>query len=191
MSLILYKIFNIFLAFICLITLSPIFILIIFLILLDDGFPVFFIQKRVGVNYTFFWIYKFRSMKNDTPNVATNLLKNTDKYLLKIGKIIRKYSLDELPNLINIIRGDMVFVGPRPALYNQVDLMQLRIDVGVEKLIPGLTGWAQINGRDEISLEEKVAFEKLYSQNKSFLFDVKILFLTFTSAFFKKEGISH
>jgi len=99
--------------------------------------------------------------------------------------------LDELPNLINIVKGDMVFVGPRPALYNQDDLMQLRVDAGVSHLKPGLTGWAQINGRDEISLEEKVALEKEYLQRKSFLFDVKIFFMTFTSAFLKKEGVSH
>ena len=98
---------------------------------------------------------------------------------------------DELPNLINIIKGDMVFVGPRPALYNQDDLMQLRINAGVDKLKPGLTGWAQINGRDEISLEEKVALEKEYMDRKSLSFDIEIFFRTFASAFFKKDGVSH
>ncbi|MCK5824393.1 MAG: sugar transferase, partial [Ichthyobacteriaceae bacterium] len=117
--------------------------------------------------------------------------KNPEQYLLKIGGTIRKLSLDELPNLINILRGEMVFVGPRPALYNQDDLMKLRIDAGVDKLKPGLTGWAQINGRDEISLEEKVALEKEYMERKSFKFDVQIFFKTFESAFFKKEGVSH
>lgn len=174
-----------------LIALSPIFILIIIFIFFEDGFPVFYVQKRVGVNYSFFQIYKFRSMKKDTPEVATHLLDNPDQYLLKIGKFIRKASLDELPNLINIIKGEMVFVGPRPALYNQDDLMQLRVDAGVDQLKPGLTGWAQINGRDELSLETKVAFEKEYMKKKSFWFDVKIIYLTVVLAFFKKTGVSH
>ena len=182
---------NRFLALLILIILSPVFIIVILLIILDDGFPVFFIQKRVGINYTFFNLYKFRSMKKNTPNVATHLLKEPDQYLLKIGKIIRKLSLDELPNLINIIKGDMVFVGPRPALYNQNDLMQLRINAGVDKLKPGLTGWAQINGRDEISMKDKVALEKEYMDRKSILFDIKIFFMTFASAFLKKDGVSH
>ncbi len=169
------------LALFTLIILSPIIIIISLLILLDDGFPIFFVQKRVGVNYSFFKMYKFRSMKKNTPNVATHLLENPDQYLLKIGKTIRKLSLDELPNLINIIKGDMVFVGPRPALYNQDDLMQLRIAAGVEKLKPGLTGWAQINGRDDISLKDKVALEKEYLKLKSLWFDVKIVIMTFTS----------
>jgi len=143
------------LAFVLLILFSPIFIMVSLFILIENGFPVFFTQKRVGVNYSLFNIYKFRSMKKNTPNVATHLLENPDQYLLKIGKFIRKTSVDELPNLINIIKGEMVFVGPRPALYNQDDLMKLRVVAGVDKLKPGITGWAQINGRDEISIEEK------------------------------------
>ena len=157
---------NRFLALLMLLGLSPVFIIVIILIIVDDGLPVFFVQKRVGINYSFFNLYKFRSMKKNTPNVATHLLDNPEQYLLKIGSLIRKLSLDELPNLINIIKGQMVFVGPRPALYNQDNLMQLRIAAGVDKLKPGLTGWAQINGRDEISLEEKVAFEKEYINRK-------------------------
>ncbi len=183
--------FNRILALLLLIGLSPVFLIIILLIVIEDGFPVFFVQKRVGVNYGFFNIYKFRSMAKDTPNVATHLLSNTDAYLLRVGKFIRKYSLDELPNLFNIIKGEMVFVGPRPALYNQDDLMALRVVAGVHKLKPGLTGWAQINGRDELSLEAKVALEKEYLDKKSFWFDVKIFFLTFVKAFLKKEGVSH
>lgn len=159
-------------------------------ILIEDGFPIFFKQKRVGVNYSFFPIYKFRSMKKNTPNVATHLLENPKQYLLKSGVILQKLSLDELPNLINIIRGEMVFVGPRPALYNQHDLMALRIAAGVEKLKPGITGWALINGRDEISLEEKVAYEKEYLERKSLGFDFKIVLLTFTSVLMSK-GVKH
>jgi O-antigen biosynthesis protein WbqP len=129
-------------------------------------------------------------MKRNTPNVATHLLTNPEQYLLKIGKFIRKTSLDELPNLINIIKGDMVFVGPRPALYNQDDLMALRIAAGVDKLKPGITGWAQVNGRDEISIQDKVAFETDYLQKKSLFFDMKIIFRTFTNVLFSKD-VSH
>ena len=181
---------NRFFALLLLGVLSPIFVLVAFSIFLEDGFPVFFTQNRVGQNYTFFNIYKFRSMKKDTPNVATHLLENPAQYVLKIGRVLRKLSFDELPNLINIIKGEMVFVGPRPALYNQDDLMQLRIEAGVEKLKPGITGWAQINGRDEISLEEKVNFEKEYLERKSFWFDLEIIVKTFTSVL-KSDGVKH
>jgi O-antigen biosynthesis protein WbqP len=178
------------LAFFFLIILSPLFIIVGLLIFIQDGLPVFFKQKRVGVNYSFFYIYKFRTMKKDTPNVATHLLTNPEQYLLKIGALLRKLSLDELPNLINIIKGEMVFVGPRPALYNQVDLMALRVAAGVDKLIPGITGWAQVNGRDELSLEQKVALEKEYLAKKSLLIDFQILIKTFTNVLFSK-GVTH
>ena len=178
------------LAMLLLILLSPVFIIVSFLIIIDDGMPIFFIQKRVGINYSFFYIYKFRSMKKDTPSVATHLLQHPEQYLLKIGGLLRKLSLDELPNLLNIIKGEMVFVGPRPALYNQDDLMDLRIASGVDKLKPGITGWAQINGRDELSLEDKVALEKEYLDRKSLCFDLKIIRLTFSSVFASK-GVNH
>ena len=177
-------------ALILLIILSPIFIIVGLLIFIQDGFPVFFKQKRVGVNYSFFYIYKFRTMKKDTPNVATHLLTNPEQYLLKIGALLRKLSLDELPNLINIIKGEMVFVGPRPALYNQDDLMALRVAAGVDKLIPGITGWAQVNGRDELSLEQKVALEKEYLGKKSIFIDFQILIKTFTNVLGSK-GVTH
>ena len=173
-----------------LIILSPLFLIVSLVILIEDGFPIFFIQKRVGVNYSFFYIYKFRSMMKNTPNVATHLLINPDQYLLKIGKFIRKTSLDELPNLINIIKGEMVFVGPRPALFNQYDLMELRVATGVSKLKPGITGWAQINGRDEISIAQKVQLEQEYLYKKSFLFDVEIIIKTFKDVLFSK-GVRH
>ena len=173
-----------------LIILSPIFLIMGLLIFLQDGLPVFFKQKRVGVNYSFFHIYKFRTMKKDTPNVATHLLTNPAQYLLQIGALLRKLSLDELPNLINIIRGEMVFVGPRPALYNQDDLMALRAAAGVDKLIPGITGWAQVNGRDELNLEQKVALEKEYLAKKSLTVDFQILIKTFTNVLFSK-GVIH
>lgn len=179
-----------FFALFLLMLLSPIFLFVFLIILIEDGFPVFYTQKRVGINYTFFKIYKFRSMKKNTPNVATHLLENPDQYLLKIGKFIRKTSIDEFPNLINIIKGEMVFVGPRPALYNQDDLMTYRIATGVDKLKPGITGWAQINGRDDISIEKKVQLEQEYMNKKSILFDIEIIIKTFTNVLFSK-GISH
>ncbi len=177
-------------GFILLLLLSPFFLVISIFIILEDGFPYLFKQKRIGINGTFFYIYKFRSMKKNTPNVATHLLENPDQYLLKIGKFIRKTSLDELPNLINIVKGEMVFVGPRPALYNQDDLMQFRVATGVSKLKPGITGWAQINGRDEISIPEKVRLEHEYMNRKSILFDIEIIFKTFTSVL-RSKGINH
>jgi O-antigen biosynthesis protein WbqP len=177
-------------ALILLIILLPIFLMVGFLIFLQDGFPVFFKQKRVGVNYSFFYIYKFRTMKKDTPNVATHLLTNPEQYLLKIGALLRKLSLDELPNLINIIKGEMVFVGPRPALFNQDDLMALRVAAGVDKLMPGITGWAQVNGRDELSLEQKVALEKEYLAKKTLFIDFQILIKTFTNVLGSK-GVTH
>jgi O-antigen biosynthesis protein WbqP len=182
--------FNRLFALVILIVLFPIFLLVAFAILIEDGYPFFFSQKRVGINYSFFNIYKFRSMKKNTPNVATHLLTNPDQYLLKIGKFIRKTSLDELPNLFNIMKGDMVFVGPRPALYSQDDLMEFRIATGVSKLKPGITGLAQINGRDELSIPDKVKFEQEYMYKKSILFDVEIIIKTFTNVLFSK-GVSH
>jgi O-antigen biosynthesis protein WbqP len=177
-------------ALIVLVILFPIFLVVALAIYIEDGYPFFFNQKRVGINCSFFNIYKFRSMKKNTPNVATHLLTNPDQYLLKIGKLIRKTSLDELPNLINIIKGEMVFVGPRPALYNQDDLVALRVAAGVDKLKPGITGWAQINGRDDISIEKKVKLEHEYLYKKSVLFDIQILIKTFTNVLFSK-GVSH
>jgi O-antigen biosynthesis protein WbqP len=177
-------------AVVVLITFSPLFFIVALFVYIEDGTPIFFLQKRVGKNYSLFYIYKFRSMKNDTPNVATHLLIDPDKYLLKIGRILRKLSMDELPNLINIIKGEMVFVGPRPALYNQNDLMDLRVKEGIHTLKPGLTGWAQINGRDEISIIEKVELEKEYLKNKSVAFDLFIIFKTASNVILRK-GVKH
>lgn len=178
------------LAIIVLLLLSPVFIIVGITIVFEDGMPLFFKQKRVGINNSIFLIYKFRSMKKNTPDVATHLLKNPEQYLLKMGKIIRKLSLDELPNLINIIKGEMVFVGPRPALYNQYDLIELRTKYGVEKLKPGITGWAQINGRDEIAIQDKVLLDKEYLNKKSLFFDIQIVVKTFTNVLFSK-GVTH
>ncbi len=173
-----------------LLLLSPLFVLVALVIYLEDGAPVFFVQKRVGKNYSFFSMYKFRTMKKNTPNVATHLLENPKQYLLSMGGLLRKLSLDELPNLINIVRGEMVFIGPRPALYNQEDLMALRVAAGVDQQMPGITGWAQVNGRDEISLEQKVALEKEYMEKRTWKLDLQIILGTFFQVF-RPKGISH
>lgn len=135
-------------------------------------------SDRVGLNNTIFKMPKFRTMKIDTPPVATHLLENPDQFLTKAGKFLRKTSLDELPQLCSILKGDMSFVGPRPALFNQHDLIDLRTMKGVHKLTPGLTGWAQINGRDDIPIPAKVDFDEYYMKRRSFFFDIKILWLT-------------
>jgi len=182
--------FNRLFALIIILILSPIYLIIAIAIAVEDGFPILFKQKRVGVNNIIFIIYKFRSMRTDTPNVATHLLVNPSQYLLKTGSILRKLSLDELPNLLNIVKGEMVFVGPRPSLYNQYDLIELRSNAGIDKLKPGITGWAQINGRDNISNESKVELEKYYMYKKTFYFDLKIIIITFMQ-FFNSKNISH
>ena len=162
-----------------LLLLAPLFLVVSLAIFLEDGVPVFFVQKRVGKDYSFFSMYKFRTMKKNTPNVATDLLENPQQYLLGLGGLLRKLSLDELPNLINIVKGNMNFIGPRPALYNQDDLMALRVAAKVHTQMPGITGWAQINGRDTISLKEKVALEVYYRENQSLALDSKIIWRTF------------
>lgn len=185
------RIFDFLLSLICIVILSPVLVLISLIIKLTSKGPVFFKQRRIGRGNKEFFIYKFRTMKIDTPNVATHLLENPEQYITNIGKFLRKTSLDELPQLINILKGEMSFVGPRPALYNQYDLKEMRNELGVNNLVPGLTGWAQINGRDEISLELKVKLDKEYLDKQSFIFDIKILFLTFFKVLNKdgfKEG---
>ena len=173
-----------------LICLFPIFVILALAIIIDDGFPIFFRQKRFGLNNSEFWIYKFRTMKKETPDIPTHLVKEEQYYNTVIGPILRKLSIDELPQLINIIKGKMVFVGPRPALHNQDDLKILRIEKGVHKLKPGVTGWAQVNGRDDLSIPEKVNLDEYYLQNKSFWLNIKILFMTGVQVLFPK-GVSH
>jgi O-antigen biosynthesis protein WbqP len=152
--------------------------------------PVLYWSKRVGKSNIIFMMPKFRTMCIDTPAVATHLLSNPEQYLTPIGSFLRKTSLDELPQLWSIIKGDMSFVGPRPALYNQDDLIALRTQNGVNLLLPGLTGWAQVNGRDEIPISQKVSLDIEYMQKKSLMFDLKILFLTLVKVL-RKEGVQH
>lgn len=173
------RFFDILFSTILFILLLPLFLVIIIGIKLTSKGSAFFIQRRIGKNNKEFLLYKFRTMKINTPNVATHLLDNPEKYITSFGKFLRKSSLDELPQLINILKGEMTFIGPRPALYNQYDLINMRTEVKVDKLLPGVTGWAQVNGRDSLLLYEKVEYDKYYLDNKSILFDLKILLITF------------
>ena len=145
-----------------------------------------FQQKRVGLNNKQFWIYKFRTMLNNTPDIATHLMDENTGFVTRSGRILRKYSLDELPQLFNIILGDIAFIGPRPALYNQYDLIKIRTESGIQLIMPGITGWAQVNGRDELNLYQKVEMDLFYRNNMSVYLDVKILFLTLYGAFIRK-----
>lgn len=152
--------------------------------------PVLYWSDRVGRQNKLFSMPKFRSMRVDTPAVATHLLSDPDRYLTPIGAFLRKSSLDELPQLWSILKGDMSLVGPRPALFNQDDLVALRTSCGVHELVPGLTGWAQVNGRDELPIPEKVKWDAEYLQKRSLGFDLKILWLTFVKVL-RSDGVSH
>jgi O-antigen biosynthesis protein WbqP len=147
-------------------------------------------SDRVGRNNTLFRMPKFRTMKVETPAMATHLLASPDQYLTRIGRVLRKYSLDELPQLFSVLKGDMCFVGPRPALFNQDDLVELRTRKGIHELVPGITGWAQINGRDDLPIHVKVSFDEYYLNHRSLSFDLKIIFATFFSALSSK-GVRH
>jgi O-antigen biosynthesis protein WbqP len=152
--------------------------------------PTFYWSDRIGKNNNIFKMPKFRSMLIDTPAVATHLLDSPDSYLSPIGGFLRRSSLDELPQLFSVLKGDMSFVGPRPALFNQDDLITLRTEKGVDKLLPGITGWAQVNGRDELSIPDKVDLDTEYLDYQSFWFDMKILWMTFLKVV-KRDGVSH
>lgn len=184
------RIFDLFLS-ICLalVLLGPLFVITVFVRLTSQGQALYW-SDRVGVNNSIFKMPKFRTMRIDTPAVATHLLKDPDAYLTPIGPLLRKSSLDELPQLWSVLKGDMSFVGPRPALFNQDDLVALRTEKGVHRLIPGITGWAQINGRDDLPIPVKVDFDEYYLKNQSFLLDMKILWMTFLKVV-KREGVSH
>ncbi len=169
-------------ALIALLLLSPLFILISVLIKLDSKGPVFFRQRRMGLRKKEFEIFKFRTMKTDTPkNMPTHLLSNPQQYITRLGSFLRKSSLDELPQLLNILKGEMSIVGPRPALWNQSDLISARDEFLANDIYPGLTGWAQVNGRDELPLEIKAAFDGEYVRRMSLLFDLKVIIKTVTS----------
>ncbi len=168
----------------------PFMFLVALVVKITSKGPIIFWSQRVGRNNNLFWMPKFRTMLKETPNVATHLLIDANHYLTPVGSFLRKSSLDELPQLWSVICGDMSFVGPRPALFNQTDLINMRTAVGVHSLTPGITGWAQINGRDELTLSEKVCFDQEYLQRQALAFDIWILWLTVLKVS-RREGVSH
>ena len=183
------RLMDIVLSGIALIPLSLVYLVLAVAIKIDDPGPVFFRQKRVGIHKTHFEIMKFRTMKMETPrDVPTHLLENPQQYITRVGKILRKTSLDELPQIFQIFTGDMSIIGPRPALWNQFDLIAERDKYGANDVRPGLTGWAQINGRDELPIDVKARLDGEYVQNMSFLFDCKCFFGTIVSVL-KSDGV--
>jgi len=184
------RVFDIFLS-LCLISLLllPTLAVMVLVRLTSNG-PALYWSDRVGVGNKIFKMPKLRTMLMDTPQVATHLMQNSVTYLTPLGPFLRKYSLDELPQLWSVLKGDMSFVGPRPALFNQDDLIKLRTLKGVHELVPGITGWAQINGRDDIPIPLKVVYDEYYLKNKSFLFDLKIIFITVIKVF-RAEGVKY
>jgi len=184
------RIFDLLLSIAILVLLAAPMLLIAIAIRLSSKGPALYWSDRVGINNETFKMPKFRSMLIDTPCVASDLLDNPDVYLSPIGGFLRSFSLDELPQLFSVLKGDMSFVGPRPALFNQNDLIALRKEKGIDKLLPGITGWAQVNGRDILFVTEKVDLDEVYMQRQSFWFDMKILWMTFLKVV-KRDGVSH
>ncbi len=184
------RLFDLCLALIAALTLVLPFAIVWLMVRVTSKGPALYWSDRVGRHNVIFKMPKFRSMRVDTPAVATHLLNNPQQFLTPIGSFLRKSSLDELPQLLSIIKGDMSFVGPRPALFNQDDLIALRTQYGVDALVPGLTGWAQINGRDELPIPDKVSLDLVYMQRQSLWFDVKIIVLTFVKVL-RRDGIQH
>jgi len=184
------RIFDIFISFALSTSLALLIAILAIFIKLTSKGPIIYWSSRVGRNGKLFLMPKFRTMRDGTPAVATHLLSDSGRHLTLIGSVLRKSSLDELPQLWSIFIGDMSFVGPRPALFNQDDLIALRMQHGVDQLLPGLTGWAQVNGRDELSIPVKVQYEVEYLQKQSFWFDMKILGLTFLKVV-RRTGVSH
>ena len=184
------RFFDLLLGFVILFLLASPMLLIAIATRLTSKGSILYWSARVGKNNVIFKMPKFRSMLTDAPDVATHLLDNPSEYLSPIGGFLRHSSLDELPQLFSVLKGDMSFVGPRPALYNQDDLIALRTEKGVNKLLPGITGWAQINGRDKLSIPDKVKLDEEYMQKQSFWFDLKIIWITFLRVI-KRDGVSH
>lgn len=183
------RVLDFLLALVGLIVLSPVFLILIVFIKLDSKGPILFKQKRVGIHKTHFEILKFRTMKIDTPkDMPTHMLANPEKYITRVGKFLRKTSLDELPQIINILKGEMSIIGPRPALWNQYDLIAERDKYGANDILPGLTGWAQVHGRDELEIEEKAKLDGYYVKHLGFKLDVQCFFLTIKSVL-KSEGV--
>jgi len=184
------RIFDLILAIFLLLVLLISLLLIAVLVIITSKGPALYWSDRIGKNNKIFKMPKFRSMLADTPAVATHLLDNPDACLSPVGGFLRSTSLDELPQLFSVLKGDMSFVGPRPALFNQDDLISLRTEKGVDKLLPGITGWAQVNGRDGLSIPDKVILDVEYLNRQSFWLDMKILWMTFLKVI-KRDGVSH
>lgn len=184
------RLFDVCLALFALLFLALPFLLVAVAVQLTSTGPILYWSDRVGRYNKIFKMPKFRTMRVDTPAVATHLLSDPEQFLTPVGSFLRKSSLDELPQLWSIIKGDMSFVGPRPALFNQYDLIALRTEYGVDKLLPGLTGWAQINGRDELPIPDKVKLDVDYVHRQSFWLDLKIIFLTFLKVV-RRDGVTH
>ena len=184
------RIFDLLAALGLILTSAPLFLLVVLAVRQTSVGPVLFRTQRVGKGNKLFTMYKFRTMRMNTPQVATHLLKEPDQFLTPIGKFLRRTSLDELPQLINVLRGEMSLVGPRPSLFNQDDLIALRTAGGVHQLTPGVTGWAQVNGRDELPIPEKVKLDEWYMRNRSFCLDLKIVVMTVFKVI-RKEGVAH
>tara|TARA_B110000003_G_scaffold274078_1_gene313123 strand:- start:2327 stop:2887 length:561 start_codon:yes stop_codon:yes gene_type:complete len=176
-------------ALLCIVLLIPLVFIAILIRITSEGKSIYW-SKRIGYDSCIFNMPKFRTMKINTPVVATHLIKNVDEYFSPFGSFLRRTSLDELPQIFSVLKGEMSFVGPRPALFNQHDLISLRKQNGVDKVLPGITGWAQINGRDDLSISEKVNLDKEYLEKKSFLFDLKIILLTIFKVI-QSDDISH
>ena len=166
------------------------FVFIGILILITSGFPILYWSERVGKSNKIFLMPKIRTMKRGTPQLASHLIDNEDSFYTPLGKFLRQYSIDEIPQLFSVIQGNMSFVGPRPALFNQTDLIELRNKFDICTLDPGITGWAQVNGRDELSIESKVNFDAEYLKRKSFCFDLYIIWLTLLKVI-KRDGVTH
>ena len=184
------RLFDLLVSLLIFIVFLPIFVLLCIAIVSTSKGSPFHCSKRIGKDDRLFIMWKFRTMHLNTPQVATHLVDDPSLYLIPLGRFLRKFSLDELPQLLNVIKGDMSIVGPRPSLFNQDDQIKLRMELGVNKLLPGITGWAQVNGRDEISIQKKVAYDKWYLDNYSFSLDLRIIYLTFIQVI-KKKNVIH
>ncbi|MDB4666634.1 sugar transferase [bacterium] len=184
------RLFDISLSLVALLIFSPAFLICVIAVRLTSKGPIYYVSDRIGANNSHFNMLKFRTMRTDTPQVATHLMTDPKAFLTPIGDFLRKSSLDELPQLINVIKGEMSIVGPRPALFNQDDQIALRTESGAHVLVPGITGWAQINGRDDIAIERKVELDTWYLKNRTFMLDLKIIWLTAWNVLFRKD-VSH
>ncbi|MDB4734236.1 sugar transferase [Akkermansiaceae bacterium] len=184
------RLFDLLLSVVALLLFAPVFLICAIAVKLTSKGPIYYASDRIGANNSHFNMLKFRTMRIDTPQVATHLMTDPKAFLTPIGDFLRKSSLDELPQLINVIKGEMSIVGPRPALFNQDDQIALRTESGAHVLVPGITGWAQINGRDDIAIEKKVELDTWYLENRTFMLDLKIIWLTAWNVLFRKD-VSH